>query len=105
MRTRFEIIWMILVIALAVSIELTAQESSTNPSSKQVPQRVQVDWNKVLKISRADATLQVVITALMARDSQVHDQVWGALTDLHARYTRFVPCLPYLESKVRVLIM
>ena len=96
---------MILVIALAVSIELTAQESSTILPRNRCRSECRCDRNKVLKISRADATLQVVITALMARDSQVHDQVWGALTDLHALYTPLVRCLPYLESKVRVLIM
>lgn len=50
-----------------------------------------------------NATLQVVVNPLMGRGSPVHDQVWSALSSLHANYVRYVPWLPYPKLAVAEL--
>lgn len=92
-----------LLIVLGVHSRMAAQEASTGDSAGQAPQTVTVQWDKVLGTSRANATLQAVVTPLMARDSRLHDEVWGALKDLHANYVRYVPWLPYPKLAVAEL--
>jgi predicted secreted protein len=103
MRTFFAIVWTILIVVLGASVKVKAQEASTGHSAEEAPQTVAVQWDRVLKTSRANATLQAVVTPLMARDSRLHDQVWGALKDLHANYVRYVPWLPYPKLAVAEL--
>src|ERR1035441_1410777 len=92
-----------LIVVLGVHVKVAAQEASTGDSAQKAPQTVAVQWNKVLETSQANATLQAVVTPLMARDSRLHDQVWGALKDLHASYVRYVPWLPYPKLAVAEL--
>ena len=47
--------------------------------------RREVDWNKVIRVSNTNATLQVVVTPLMSRNSPIHDKVFRALQDLRLR--------------------
>lgn len=79
-----------------------SSETSTNAVAKK-QSSITVDWGKVLRVSRTNATLQAVVTPLMGRDSPVHDQVWSALRNLHANYVRYVPWLPYPKLAVAEL--
>jgi hypothetical protein len=64
---------------------------------------VKVDWEKVVGVSKANATLQVVVSPLMARNSPIHGKVFGALRDLGCYYVRYVPWLPYPKLAVAEL--
>ncbi len=77
-------------------------EAPTNKIAKEQPS-LTIDWSKVVRVSRTNATLQAVVTPLMGRDSPVHDQVWSALRNLHANYVRYVPWLPYPRLAVAEL--
>jgi len=103
MRTFDAAVWATLVAALGMPVISLAQEASTDNSAEHTPQTVTVEWDKVLRTSRTSATLQAVVTPLMANGSPVHDQVWGALKDLHASYVRYVPWLPYPKLAVAEL--
>ena len=59
---------------------LAPAESQTLHSAEKAA--VTVDWNKVIRVSNTNATLQVVVTPLMARNSPIHDKVFGSLKDL-----------------------
>ncbi len=62
-----------------------------------------VDWNKVIRVSNTNATLQVVVSPLMARGAPTHDRILSALHDLGANDVRFVPWLPYPKLAVAEL--
>jgi hypothetical protein len=64
---------------------------------------VRVDWNKVIRVSNTNATLQVVVTPLMSRNSPIHDKVFRALQNLRCDYIRYVPWLPYPKLAVAEL--
>ena len=64
---------------------------------------VKADWEKVTDFSKADATLQVVVSPLLNRDASTHERVFGALQDLQCNYVRFVPWLPYPKLAVAEL--
>jgi hypothetical protein len=64
---------------------------------------VRVDWGKVIRVSDANATLQVVVSPLMSRNSPIHDKVFRALQDLRCDYIRYVPWLPYPKLAVAEL--
>ena len=102
-RPLFAIVLTSLIVVLGIHVKVAAQEASTGDSAEQAPQTVAVHWDTVVGTSRANATLQAVVTPLMARDSRLHDQVWGALKDLHANYVRYVPWLPYPKLAVAEL--
>lgn len=65
--------------------------------------RITADWDKVLRVSNTNATLQAVVTPLMSPKSPLQGKVWGALTDLNASYVRYVPWLPYPKLAVAEL--
>ncbi len=64
---------------------------------------IKVDWDQVIGVSKANATLQVVVSPLMSRNSPIHDKVFGALRDLGCDYVRYVPWLPYPKLAVAEL--
>jgi hypothetical protein len=64
---------------------------------------VTVDWNKVVRVSNTNATLQVVVSPLMARNAPTHDRIFSALHDLGADDVRYVPWLPYPKLAVAEL--
>lgn len=99
------IISTILALAIPVSTMSLAQEGSAGGSRELASDQlnVTVEWNNIVRVSRANATLQAVVTPLMARDSRFHDAVWGALKDLDASYVRYVPWLPYPKLAVAEL--
>jgi hypothetical protein len=91
------IILLLLVLPLAAcgrrTVEVAPLEKTT----------VTVDWNKVVRVSNTNATLQVVVTPLMGRNSPIHDKVFGALHNLGCDYVRYVPWLPYPKLAVAEL--
>src|SRR5665213_601907 len=105
MRTLFAIASTLLLAIPAVPIAAQNRQHTTADAKQAatIPQNVTVKWDQVLCVSRANATLQVVVTPLMARDSPLHDQVWSALKNLHASYVRYVPWLPYPKLAVAEL--
>jgi hypothetical protein len=66
-------------------------------------QEIEVQWNKVQRINRSNASLQAVVTPRMARGAPTHDKVWEALQDLKAQHVRYVPWLPYPRLAVAEL--
>ncbi len=53
--------------------------------------KVNVNWDKVVTVSKATPTLQVVVNPPLRRGSQIHDRVFQALRELGADYVRYVP--------------
>jgi len=64
-------------------------------SPEEPPQKVSIDWNKLVRISKTTLTLQVVVNPPLRRGSAIHDPAWNSLRDLQAEYVRFVPWFPY----------
>jgi len=66
-------------------------------------QKVEAQWDKVERISRTTATLQVVVNPPLRRGSPIHDRVFAELKALGADYVRYVPWLPYPKLGVAEL--
>jgi hypothetical protein len=66
-------------------------------------QKVEIDWNKVVMVSKSTATLQVVTNPMLNRGSSIHDGSFAALKALGADYVRYVPWLPYPKIAVAEL--
>jgi hypothetical protein len=62
-----------------------------------------VNWDKVERVSKTAATLQVVVNPPLRRGTQIHDRVFQALRDLRCDYVRYVPWLPYPKLAVAEL--
>jgi hypothetical protein len=69
-------------------------------SAQQKDERLEIDWNKVLIVSRSTATLQVVTNPMLNPGSPIHDGSFSALKELGADYVRYVPWLPYPKIAV-----
>ena len=67
------------------------------------PAQVKVDWNKVLRVSKAVPTLQVVVNPPLRRGAALHDPAFRALHDLGCDVVRYVPWLPYPKLGVAEL--
>lgn len=67
------------------------------------PQKISIDWNKVVQVSRTTATLQVVVNPPLRRGTAIHDRVYSNLKALGAEYVRYVPWLPYPKLGVAEL--
>jgi hypothetical protein len=65
--------------------------------------KVSVEWDRVERVSRTTATLQVVVNPPLRRGSTIHDAAFRALRVLQADYVRFVPWLPYPRLAVAAL--
>ncbi|HEX4164050.1 MAG TPA: glycosyl hydrolase family 39 [Bryobacteraceae bacterium] len=66
-------------------------------------QDIKVAWDKVERVSKTTATLQVVVNPPLRRGSPIHDQVFESLRNLGADYVRYVPWLPYPKLGVAEL--
>jgi hypothetical protein len=88
---------LLLVLALAACARRTPKSARTEKTA------VTVDWNKVIRVSNTNATLQAVVSPLMSRNSPIHDKVFRALEDLRCDYVRYVPWLPYPKLAVAEL--
>src|SRR5215475_8392717 len=72
-------------------------------AAQEKPSSVNVQWDKVIRISQTTATLQVVVNPPLRRGTPVHDNAFQALHDLGADYVRYVPWLPYPKLGVAEL--
>ncbi|MGA3259119.1 MAG: glycosyl hydrolase family 39 [Bryobacteraceae bacterium] len=66
-------------------------------------QQVDVQWDKVERVSKTTATLQVVVNPPLRRGSPIHDRVFSELERVGADYVRYVPWLPYPKLAVAEL--
>jgi hypothetical protein len=69
----------------------------------QAPTPLQVEWDKVVRVSKTTPTLQVVVNPPLRRGSAIHDRVFQELQKLNADYVRYVPWLPYPKLGVAEL--
>ena len=86
----------ILVLLLFVSL-------GAAPAAAADAAKVTVNWDKVVRVSKTTATLQVVVNPPLRRGSAIHDRVFQVLRDLRADYVRYVPWLPYPKLGVAEL--
>ena len=91
------------IILLLSSLALAACAHKTPKAAPAEKITVKVEWDKVMGVSKANATLQVVVSPLMSRTSPTHDKVFRALQDLRCDYVRYVPWLPYPKLAVAEL--
>jgi hypothetical protein len=91
------IILLLFVLALPAGARRTGEIAPLEKTA------VTVDWNQVIRVSNTNATLQVVVSPLMNRNSPIHDKVFRALQDLRCDYVRYVPWLPYPKTAVAEL--
>ena len=56
-----------------------------------LPAEITVEWDNAIATSKTTTTLQVVVNALLTRNSPIHDQTFQSLADLNADFVRFVP--------------
>lgn len=67
------------------------------------PVKLEVHWDKVVRVSQTATTLQVVVNPPLRRGTPVHDNAYKAVHDLGADYVRYVPWLPYPKLGVAEL--
>ena len=67
------------------------------------PEKIQIDWNKTILVSKSTATLQVVTNPMLNPGAPIHDGSFAALKALGADYVRYVPWLPYPKIAVAEL--
>lgn len=65
--------------------------------------KLNVDWNKVVGISKTTATLQLVENPAVRPSSPIHKKIFEALKNLNADYVRYVPWFPYPKMAVAEL--
>ena len=74
------------------------------PALAQEPlQKVEINWDKTVIVSKSTATLQVVTNPMLNPGAPIHDGSFAALKALGADYVRFVPWLPYPKIAVAEL--
>ncbi len=66
-------------------------------------QEVKISWDKIERVSKTTATLQVVVNPPLRRGSPIHDNAFASLKNLGAEYVRYVPWLPYPKLGVAEL--
>jgi hypothetical protein len=62
-----------------------------------------INWNSIIVISKTTATLQVVENPAVRPSSSIHENTFKALKDLGADYVRYVPWFPYPKMAVAEL--
>jgi Glycosyl hydrolases family 39 len=83
---------------LVLLIFLPACRTRKAPQAQ--PVSVAINWEKAVRVSQTAATLQVVVSPLMRRDSPIHDRIFKELRDLRCDGVRYVPWLPYPKLAV-----
>jgi Glycosyl hydrolases family 39 len=84
--TRHWRLYAIVATGLASASIATAQEQTL---------KIDVHWDKIVRVSQTTPTLQVVVNPPLRRGTPVHDNAYKAVHDLGADYVRYVPWLPY----------
>ncbi len=90
-------------IALVIFLAACARQATVPKPGPAEKAKVTVNWDKVVAVSKATPTLQVVVNPPLRRGSQIHDRVFQALHELGADYVRYVPWLPYPKLGVAEL--
>jgi hypothetical protein len=72
-------------------------------SAQEPLQKVDINWDKTVIVSKSTATLQVVTNPMLNPGSPIHDGSFAALKALGADYVRYVPWLPYPKIAVAEL--
>lgn len=72
-------------------------------AAQSAPAKISPHWNRVVRVSRTTATLQVVVNPPLRPGTPIHDSVYRALKSLGAEYVRYVPWLPYPKLGVAEL--
>ena len=57
--------------------------------------KVTINWNNQLTVSKTTATLQLVENPMVRPGSPIHKNTFKALKELGADYVRYVPWFPY----------
>src|SRR5665213_306021 len=83
---------------LAFSMGISCFAQSAPPSAT-----VEINWDKIILVSRSTPTLQVVVNPMLNRGSVMHDGAFSAVKQLGADYVRYVPWLPYPRLAVAEL--
>jgi hypothetical protein len=65
--------------------------------------KLQINWDKVERVSQTSSTLQVVVNPPLRHGTQVSANAYKAVRDLGADYVRYVPWLPYPKLGVAEL--
>jgi hypothetical protein len=74
------------------------------PAMAQEPQqKVDINWDKIVIVSKSTPTLQVVTNPMLNPGAPIHDGSFSALKALGADYVRYVPWLPYPKIAVAEL--
>ncbi len=66
-------------------------------------QKLEINWDKIERVSRTTPTLQVVVNPPLRRGSPIHDRTFSELQHLGADFVRYVPWLPYPKLAVAEL--
>jgi hypothetical protein len=72
-------------------------------AAQEKPQKVEINWDKTVIVSKSTATLQVVTNPMLNPGAPIHDGSFSALKALGADYVRYVPWLPYPKIAVAEL--
>jgi len=65
--------------------------------------KIEVNWDKVQRVSQTSPTLQVVVNPPLRHGTEVSRNAYQAVRDLGADYVRYVPWLPYPKLGVAEL--
>jgi Glycosyl hydrolases family 39 len=76
---------------------------ASSAAAQDAPVRIDIHWDKMVRVSQTTPTLQVVVNPPLRRGTSVHDNAFQALHDLGADYVRYVPWLPYPKLAVAEL--
>jgi glycosyl hydrolase family 39 (putative alpha-L-iduronidase) len=89
-----------LTVGFFAALSAAAQDA---PAKQDAPVKLDVHWDKLVRVSQTSATLQVVVNPPLRRGTPLHDNAFQALRDLGADYVRYVPWLPYPKLGVAEL--
>jgi len=82
---------------------ILAADSGLPAMAQETQQKVNIDWDKTVIVSKSTPTLQVVTNPMLNPGSPIHDGSFSALKALGADYVRYVPWLPYPKIAVAEL--
>jgi hypothetical protein len=90
---------------LLAGCAVTPHRNTSQPARLGTPATplLTADWDKTIRVSRSNPTLQVVVNPPLRRGSTIHDPVYAALHELGADDVRYVPWLPYPRLAVAEL--
>lgn len=86
-----------------IALPLCSCVAAGQTQAHDVGVRLQVNWDKVERISQTTPTLQVVVNPPLRPGTPIHENAFKALHDLQADYVRYVPWLPYPKLGVAEL--